>query len=72
MERIVAGARLFFIWSVFLLVLEIVTLFGATAPASRVLDLCAMVFTIVLMLATTVGLRLLIKWQTKRERHERV
>lgn len=72
LEKMVTGARFFFIWSVFLLALEIITLFGATAPASKFLDLFALLFTVMLMLVTTVGLRLFLKWQTNRERLDRV
>ncbi|GGH82608.1 putative membrane protein [Pullulanibacillus pueri] len=70
MERIVTGARLFFVLSVFLLLLEVITWFGATAQASKVLDAFAMLITLILLLATTLGVRLLIKWQSKQERHD--
>jgi hypothetical protein len=65
---IVVGARFFFTWSLVLLVIEIITLFGASEQIAKILDLFAILFTIILLLFTTIGLRLYLKWQSKRER----
>ncbi len=54
-EAIWTGGKLMVYWSVFLYILEIVAFFGATKPASRIVDGIAFVFTSVLFLLGTKG-----------------
>ena len=60
-EAIWTGGKLMVYWSVFLCLMEIVAFFGATKPASRLVDGIAFVFTSVLFLLGTKGAGLVIR-----------
>lgn len=61
MERVLAltrsGSKLMFFLGTFLLLVEVVTLFGASSGASRTVDAVSMVFTAALLFLSVVGVR---------------
>lgn len=61
LEAIHIASRLMVFWSVFLGMLELVTLFAATKPMSRDLDLCALSLTIVLFAMGTWGVKIALR-----------
>lgn len=55
LDLIQIGGKLMLYWSVFLILLEIVTYFGATKVTAKALDLVALAVSFLLMLLSTLG-----------------
>jgi hypothetical protein len=55
-----SGSKVMFFLSMFLLLTEVVTLFGATSSASRIVDEIAMLVTFTLLFLSVTGTRVLV------------
>ncbi|MCY0878457.1 MAG: hypothetical protein OWU84_05925 [Firmicutes bacterium] len=66
---IVVMGKLMTLWSVFLLILELVDWFGVTKAGLRSLDTIAIGFTTALLLSSTLGTRWSIRYLERQKRH---
>lgn len=58
LSMVQSGGKLMFYLGIFLLLLEVTSLFGATSHASRVIDTMAMLLTCVLLFLSVTGVRI--------------